>query len=285
MARVATLLIVEDEPETAGLLRSYFQAQGYEVLTAASGEEALALARERLPDLVVLDIRLPDIDGFEVFRQLRAHRRTREIPVIFLTEKREREDRLAGLELGAHDYIPKPFSLQELRARVQNILRRSQVEPAFDGLTGLPGRPLILEHLQEQLGHAEWSVVLIGLDGLEAFGERYGFIARDDAIRAVGLVLAGVNHESGDPFFLGHLGEGWFVVVGERHLLGPAAERMVARLKNALPYFYPLQDVEEHPEDLPPLQVVTAQVHGAEGPFHHPEEILGRLQERKRAIP
>jgi DNA-binding response OmpR family regulator len=170
MARVATLLIVEDEPETAGLLGSYFQAQGYEVLTAASGEEALALARERLPDLVVLDIRLPDIDGFEVFRQLRAHRRTREIPVIFLTEKREREDRLAGLELGAHDYIPKPFSLQELRARVQNILRRSQVEPAFDGLTGLPGRPLILEHLQEQLGHAEWSVVLIGLDGLEAFG-------------------------------------------------------------------------------------------------------------------
>jgi len=93
MARVATLLIVEDEPETAGLLGSYFQAQGYEVLTAASGEEALALARERLPDLVVLDIRLPDIDGFEVFRQLRAHRRTREIPVIFLTEKREREDR------------------------------------------------------------------------------------------------------------------------------------------------------------------------------------------------
>jgi GGDEF domain-containing protein len=159
------------------------------------------------------------------------------------------------------------------------------VEPAFDGLTGLPGRPLILEHLREQMGRADWAAILIGLDGLEAFGERYGFIARDDAIRAVGLVLAGVNHESGDPFFLGHLGEGWFVVVGERHLLGPAAERMVARLKKALPYFYPLQDVEEHPEDLPPLQVVTAQVHGAEGPFHHPEEILGRLQERKRAIP
>jgi CheY-like chemotaxis protein len=285
MAHIATLLIVEDEPETANLLERYFQGQGYEVLTATSGEEALALARERPPNLVVLDIRLPDIDGFEVFRQLRAHRKTREIPVIFLTERGGREDRLVGLELGAYDYIPKPFGLQELRARVQNILRRPQAEPALDRLTGLPGRPMILEHLRERAGHVEWAVVLIGLDGLKAFGERYGFIARDDAIRAVGLVLAGVNHESGDPFFLGHLGEGWFVVIGERHLLSPAAERMVARLKNVLPYFYPLQDVEKCPEDLPPLRVMTAQVQGTEGLFRHPEDVLSQLQERKRAIP
>ncbi len=282
MSRAATLLIVDDEPETLHLLRTYFQTQGYQVLSAASGEEALSIAREHSPDLIVLDIRLPDIDGFEVFRRLRAHRRTQGIPVIFLTEKRERESRLSGLELGAHDYIPKPFSLQELRARVQNILRRSQAEPAFDGLTGLPGRPLILEHLREQLARSDWGALLIGLQGLDAFGDRYGFVAREDAIRAVGLLLAAVNRESGDSFFLGHVGEGWFVLVGEGRQVDAVIERVVARLRGALPYFYPLQDVEADPHHLPPLHVAFAAVQGAEGPFSSPEEVLDRLRERRK---
>ncbi|WP_376793394.1 response regulator [Thermoflexus sp.] len=285
MRRVATLLIVEDEPETVNLLDMYFQAQGYQVLTATSGEEALSLAREHAPDLIVLDIRLPDIDGFEVFRQLRAHRRTHEIPVIFLTEKRERENRLTGLEMGAHDYIPKPFSLQELRARIQNILQRSRAEPALDGLTGLPGRPLILEYLREQLGRSDWGALLIGLEGLEGFGERYGFVARDDAIRAVGLLLAGLNHENGEAFFLGHMGGGWFIMIGEGHQVHAIIGQAIARLRSALPYFYPLQDVEEHPRQLPRLQVVAAQVQGAEGPFPTPESVIQRLNERRKAFP
>ncbi len=284
MDRVATLLIVEDEPETVSLLETYFQAQGYQVFTATSGEEALSLAREHSPDLIVLDIRLPDINGFEVFRQLRAHRRTREIPVIFLTEKRERESRLTGLEMGAHDYIPKPFSLQELRARIQNILQRSRAEPAFDGLTGLPGRPLILEHLREQLGRSDWGALLIGLDGLEGFGERYGFVARDDAIRAVGLLLARVNHENGDAFFLGHMGEGWFILIGDGHQVNAIMRQAITRLKSALPYFYPLQDIEEYPPRLPQLQVVAAQVQGVEGPFPTPEHVIQQLHERRRAF-
>ncbi len=284
MSRAATLLIVDDEPETLHLLRTYFQAQGYQVLSAASGEEALSIVREHSPDLIVLDIRLPDIDGFEVFRRLRTHRRTQEIPVIFLTEKRDRESRLSGLELGAYDYIPKPFSLQELRARVQNILRRSQAEPAFDGLTGLPGRPLILEHLREQLARPDWGALLIGLQGLDAFGDRYGFVAREDAIRAVGLLLAAVNRESGDAFFLGHIGEGWFVLVGEGGQVDAVIERVVARLRGALPYFYPLQDIEADPHHIPPLRVAFAAVQGAEGPFSSPEEVLVRLRERRKIV-
>lgn len=285
MSRAATLLIVEDEPETANLLETYFRAHGYQVFTAPSGEEALSMAQARTIDLIVLDIRLPDMDGFEVFRQLRAHRRTREIPVIFLTEKRERESRLTGLEMGAHDYIPKPFSLQELRARVQNILHRSRAEPAFDGLTGLPGRPLVMEHLREQLERSDWGALLIGLQGLEVFGERYGFVARDDAIRAVGLLLARINQENGDAFFLGHIGEGWFILIGSRHQLNTVARQAIARLRNALPYFYPLQDVEERPSDLPVLQIAAAQVQGTEGPFLNPEAVIQHLLERRKAFP
>ncbi len=284
MSRAATLLIVEDEPETANLLETYFRAQGYQVLTASSGEEAISLAQTHAIDLIILDIRLPDIDGFEVYRQLRAHRRARETPVIFLTEKRERESRLTGLEMGAHDYIPKPFSLQELRARVQNILQRSHAEPAFDILTGLPGRPLIMEHLREQLERAEWGALLIGLQGLEGFGERYGFVARDDAIRAVGLLLAGINHENGDAFFLGHLGGGWFVLIGSCHSIGVVAPQAIARLRKALPYFYPMQDVEEKSPGLPALQVAGAQVLGTEGPFPNPEAVIQRLLERRQVF-
>lgn len=284
-SRVAALLIVEDEPETVNMLETYFRAHGYQVFTASSGEEALSIAQAHTIDLIVLDIRLPDIDGFEVFRQLRAHRRTQEIPVIFLTEKRERESRLTGLEMGAYDYISKPFSLQELRARVQNILRRSRAaEPALDSLTGLPGRPLVLEHLREQLEQSDWGALLIGLQGLEVFGERYGFVARDDAIRAVGLLLARINYENGDAFFLGHIGEGWFVLIGSRHPLNAVARQAVTRLRNALPYFYPLQDIEERPSDLPVLQVAAAQIHGGEGPFPNPEIVIQRLLERRKVL-
>ncbi|RMF35375.1 MAG: DNA-binding response regulator, partial [Chloroflexi bacterium] len=120
MTEVQRILVVEDDVDTAEMLTAYFEAQGYEVLSAAWGEDALRMTQEVVPDLVVLDIRLPDIDGYEVCRRLRSHRRTEHIPIIFLTERRERIDRLTGLELGAVDYITKPFDIQELRLRVRN---------------------------------------------------------------------------------------------------------------------------------------------------------------------
>ena len=112
VAETPHILIVEDQSNTAEMLHSYFQAQGYKVTTVGWGRDALAFVEKTLPDLVVLDIRLPDIDGYEVFRHLRAHWRTEHIPVIFLTEKRERGDKLLGLEMGAVDYITKPFDVQ-----------------------------------------------------------------------------------------------------------------------------------------------------------------------------
>ena len=113
MSEIQHILVVEDDMDTSEMLSSYFEAQGYDVLTAAWGEDALRITEDVVPDLVVLDIRLPDIDGYEVCRRLRSHRRTEQVPIIFLTERRERTDRLTGLELGAVDYITKPFDMQE----------------------------------------------------------------------------------------------------------------------------------------------------------------------------
>jgi len=118
------LLIVEDDPDTADMLRAFFEHEGYEVSSVAWGRNALEMCRTLTPDLIILDIRLPDIDGYEVCRELRSDFRTSHIPIIFLTEKHQLDDRIAGLELGAVDYITKPFDIRELRLRVRNALRR-----------------------------------------------------------------------------------------------------------------------------------------------------------------
>lgn len=118
------ILIVEDDPDISNMLQLYFKSQGYEVHGAMRGSAALDLARDKLPNVIVLDIMLPDIDGYEVCRRLRTNLRTSHIPIIFLTQKDERSDKIRGLELGADDYITKPFSPREMVARVKAVLRR-----------------------------------------------------------------------------------------------------------------------------------------------------------------
>jgi two-component system alkaline phosphatase synthesis response regulator PhoP len=126
-----TILVVDDEPQIAQIAKDYLQHAGYAVITAGDGSEALALARERRPDLVVLDLGLPTLDGLDVARRLQ---RDRSIPIIMLTARVEESDRLKGLELGADDYITKPFSPRELVARVRAVLRRAQPGSASDGI-------------------------------------------------------------------------------------------------------------------------------------------------------
>src|SRR6185503_20166193 len=126
-----TILVVDDEPQIAQIAKDYLQHAGYAVITAGDGSEALALARERRPDLVVLDLGLPTLDGLDVARRLQ---RDRSIPIIMLTARVEESDRLKGLELGADDYITKPFSPRELVARVRAVLRRVPPGSTSDGI-------------------------------------------------------------------------------------------------------------------------------------------------------
>ena len=119
------LLIVEDDADTVEMLSLFFEKEGYQVWSTAWGQDALQLCRELLPDVMLLDIRLPDIDGFEVCRQLHTSFQTSHIPIICLTEKREQFYKIEGLEAGAIDYVTKPFNLHELKLRVHNALRRT----------------------------------------------------------------------------------------------------------------------------------------------------------------
>ena len=120
-----TILIVDDEPAVTDLLEYNLKKAGYAVLTASDGHQALQMARDSLPDMILLDVMIPEMDGLDVCRELR---KTHKTPVIMITARGEEVDRVVGLELGADDYICKPFSVRELMARIKAVLRRSQAE-------------------------------------------------------------------------------------------------------------------------------------------------------------
>ncbi len=122
-----TILVVDDEPRLVNLVRGYLQQEGFQVVTASNGRDALFAAREHQPDLIVLDLMMPELDGWEF---LRLHRQERNTPIIMLTARIEDVDKVAGLEMGADDYVTKPFSPRELVARVRAVLRR--LEPTAE---------------------------------------------------------------------------------------------------------------------------------------------------------
>ncbi|MDX1662700.1 MAG: response regulator [Candidatus Promineifilaceae bacterium] len=234
------LFIVEDDVDLAEMLTAYFSSQGYEIESAELGERAITKINEQLPDLILLDVRLPDIDGYEVCRRLRSSRRTRHLPVIFLTERREREDRLAGLKLGAVDYITKPFDIQELRLRVRNALRRRGMQSLHNPVTGLPEGPLVQEQLEETLEEGGWGLVLVEMEGLSDFRDQYGFVAADDVARAVSLMLTNaMQTNGGTETFIGHPGQDAFLIITDEADAHTLAERCRLRLEPSVQYFYP----------------------------------------------
>jgi DNA-binding response OmpR family regulator len=274
----ATILVVEDDVDVAEMLTSYFREQGYGVVAVNWGEDALKSARATHPDLVILDIRLPDIDGFEVARRLRSNQRTQDIPIIFLTEKRERSDRIQGLEIGADDYITKPFDIQELRLRVRNSLRRTAESPLNNPVTGLPDSALVDERLRECLKSSDWAMLLVAIENLGGFREKYGFVASDDVQRAVSLMLHNAMRGLGSSSdFIGQLSPTEFILVTQPGTLPALAERIRSRLEQSLDYFYPLKDREEKPA-ANRLGLRMAHVSASDGPFRSLESLKARLQ-------
>lgn len=283
-----TLLIIEDDLDTSEMLRVYFEAQGYRVLTAVTGREGLEKCRVDSPNLVLLDVRLPDLDGFSVGQQLQDDVRTSRLPVIFITERRARDDRLAGLKLGAIDYITKPFDVQELRLRVRNALRRagSQNNP----VTGLPGEKVTDDRLGMMLERAEWAVLAVNIRNLDKFNEIYGFVARDDVLRAITLTLTSAIDELGSmDDFIGQPGEGVFIIVTVPHKVSQLAHHIEERLNQAMIYFYPIHDreagyVRRSSEDgiqikVPFMNVVTVTLSHKDGPFSGIESLKQALHQ------
>src|SRR5262249_27313014 len=149
-------------------LKIYFGGMDYEVDVSVRGLDALEKTKQVLPHVIVLDIMLPDIDGFEVCSNLRTNMRTSHIPVIFLTQKDERSDKLQGLERGADDYITKPFDIEELKLRVQGAIRRSERESLTDPRSGRPAGRLIEEQLRRIIREKSWAFLDAKINNFES---------------------------------------------------------------------------------------------------------------------
>jgi diguanylate cyclase (GGDEF)-like protein len=242
----ARLLIVEDDTDISNMLRIYFTGQNYEVDTALRGGDALDKTRSNLPHLIVLDIMLPDIDGFEVCRILRTNMRTSHVPIIFLTQKDERSDKLQGLELGADDYITKPFDIEELKLRVQRAITRAEQQSLTDPRSGLPSGRLIEEQLRRIIRQDSWSFMDIRIQHFDAFRDVYGFVAGDDVLRFAAMLLGEVIDEMGSSNdFIGHAGGDNFIVITNEAAAANAVKRMRERFDQEVLSHYGFMDREQ----------------------------------------
>jgi DNA-binding response OmpR family regulator len=279
MAEVKTkLLIVEDDLAIADMLNAYFSIQGYEVFFANWGEDGVRECQTSHPDLVILDISLPDIDGYEVAGRLRSDRRMAEIPIIFLAEKRDRTDRLTGLELGVDDYINKPLDIQELRLRVRNVLLRSRRDALNNPVTSLPDGTLVDERMNECLQRQNWTMLILSITNLDVFRDAYGFVASDEVLRAVSIMVLNALRENGSiEDFFGHLGPTDFVLIIGQERSAVLRESISKRLTQSLDYFYPIKDREKSAADRKRLFFKIGILPATEGPFTSLDGLKGCL--------
>jgi diguanylate cyclase (GGDEF)-like protein len=238
------ILVVEDDAFLARLLTVELSSSGYRTRVAHDGEEALEAAFERCPDLVLADVMMPKLDGFELVRRLRADPRTEAVSIILLTARGQQADKLAGLSAGADDYIVKPFDNEELLARVAGVLRRAEYMRSQSPLTGLPGNVRIEDEIQARVDLGQpFAVLYLDLDNFKAYSDRYGFVRGDEALRSTGLLVReAAKGVAGARTFVGHIGGDDFVVVCDPEQAEAVAREVIRRFDAMAPSLYDEQD-------------------------------------------
>jgi DNA-binding response OmpR family regulator len=286
------ILVVEDDPDISQMLRLYFDSQGYEVLAVARGNDALDVCRKKQPNVVVLDIMLPDMDGYDVCRELRGNLRTSHIPIIFLTQKDERSDKIAGLELGADDYITKPFDIEELKLRIQGAIRRAEATSLTDPTTALPSAKLIEEQLKGLISRDDWAMLYVVINHLDAFTEAQDIVARDDFLRFVAMSLNEILEMYGTPNdFIGHTSGNDFMIVTVPNIVGTIKKEFSQRFDQGMLAFYDFvtrergfvvySDRDGNQRQSPLMSLSTGVLTVADGPF--PDIRVLAAEARRRA--
>src|SRR5437588_12212987 len=240
------ILVVDDDPDIARFVEVNLRSAGFDVVVATDGEEALHRAEEIRPDLVLLDVMMPRVDGFEVGQRLRRNTRTANTCIIMLTAKAQSSDKVLGLTAGADDYIIKPFDPIELLARVKTTLRRARDNRNLSPLTGLPGNIRIEDEVQRRVEeHIEFALLNCDMDKFQAFNDHYGFLRGDRVIQATARILQDTVEEfCRTEGFVGHVGGDDFVVVVTPDVAEETALRIIERFDQEIPGHYDRDDVD-----------------------------------------
>ena len=241
-----TVLVVDDDPDVARFVEVNLRSAGYDVSVASNGEEALERAVELRPDLVLLDVMMPKLDGFEVAQRLRRDPRTSSSSIIMLTAKALSSDKVLGLSSGADDYIIKPFDPVELLARVKGTLRRAREMRALSPLTGLPGNIRVQEEIRRRVAEDQPLAILYAdLDHFKPYNDYYGFVRGDRAIQVLARLSTEVVHDiAGPQGFVGHVGGDDFILIVDPDVAEMVAEKLCERFDDQVPHLYDSIDAE-----------------------------------------
>mgnify|MGYP003564848796 CR=1 FL=1 len=284
------LLIVDDDANAVNALCVFLTEQGHQVETVTEGGEALAYCRRQLPDLVLLETELPDMDGYEVCRELRSTTQTSLVPIIFLTEQRSLQDKVAGLEAGADDYVTKPFDLEELYLRIQAAVRAHQHFSMTDAQTNLPSGRLLEDQIRELVRATDWTLLYIGVEHVAPFNTEYGFMAGDQVLRFAGNAIQDIVTEYGTlNDFVGRASNEVFLVITRTDQVGSMVEQLRKGFEEGVRAYYSPSHREEggiqQPDgSLAPLMSFSiGVVSDKDGPFYDINEITQAAAQARRA--
>jgi diguanylate cyclase (GGDEF)-like protein len=238
------ILIIDDDPDIRDVLNITLTQEGYEVIEAGDGQEGLRFAQTKSPDLVVVDFKMPKMDGREVCRELKKDILLSHMPVIMLTGKGDLSDKVGGIYAGADDYIVKPFEPQELIARISMIIRRAQRDLEANPLTRLPGNVSILNELQRKIDqHSLYAVCYIDLDKFKTYNDKYGFEHGDEVIKESARIFIRTVKELGNNAdFIGHIGGDDFVIITTPDKVDTLCQKIISEFDKTSPTFYSEED-------------------------------------------
>jgi DNA-binding response OmpR family regulator len=294
LKRMFRVLMVDDDLAIRSLCRELLEKQGFAVLEAGSGKEALELLLKNNVDLILLDVMLPDFDGFQIIEKIRANRTIANIPIVFVSARGQTEDKVRALKLGADDYLVKPFDALELGARVESVIKRKERELDSSPNTKLPGSAALEKELNRRLrANQEFSLCYIDLDNLKAFNDYYGYAKADGVVYQTSDIIKKAVEKFGSPIdFVGHIAGDDFVLVTEPKLLEKIANEIINNFDRVIPLYYHPDDQEKgyiETEDrfgqvrkFRIMSISLAAVHVHPGVYRSPAQISAKAAEVKK---
>ncbi len=237
------VLAVDDDKDILEIIEITLQDE-YEVIKAYSGKEALSKVKSEIPDIIILDYMLPDIEGPQICKKLRQDPLFLHTPILMLTGKGEVEDKVKGLDSGADDYMVKPFSPDELVARIRMLIRRSSINLDANPLTRLPGNVSITRELENRIKSDEkFAVLYLDIDNFKALNDYYGFERGDEAIKNLARIIIEVIQKYGSSKdFIGHIGGDDFVIITTPDKAEKLAQEIIAYFDRYSPQLFDEED-------------------------------------------
>jgi diguanylate cyclase (GGDEF)-like protein len=241
--RKGLILTIDDDPDILDVL-DLTLSEHYNVSQASNGQEALDLLQHIFPDLIICDYMMPVMNGRKFCEALKKDILMQHIPIIMLTAKGETKDRIGGIEAGVDDYMVKPFSPDELLARIKMIMRRTIRSLDANPLTHLPGNTSIMEELQIYINRGKpFAVGYADLDKFKVYNDKYGFEKGDEIIKDTArLLISVIRDKAGSNAFIGHIGGDDFVFITEENLVEDISKQIVESFDKKVPSFYTEED-------------------------------------------